>query len=322
MNNCPVCVEPLNVGPVDRPGRDADDYDCPNCGVYSLSWTLASMLASGAYDVSRRAIISYAIRRIERQDNRPLVTADFARSVVEHGELPNAEQRLENVILYLGRVLPEPGAATNLRPSPMRAEIGCITEAASGWILKQVHDLGLVEGIESKAISAPYQLIQATLSVNGWKMYYELLAGGTTSKRAFMAMKFGDAQMDDVFSSCLKSACKRAGFDLVRLDDEPAAGLIDDRLRLEIRRSKFLVADLSHANPGAYWEAGYAEGLGRPVIYTCRKDVFDDHTKRPHFDTNHHLTVVWDPDDLVAAANLLTTVIRVTLSADAKLDDN
>jgi len=33
------------------------------------------------------------------------------------------------------------------------------------------------------------------------------------------------------------------------------------RMRLEIRRSRFAVVDLTHGNRGAYWEAGFAEGL-------------------------------------------------------------
>lgn len=81
-----------------------------------------------------------------------------------------------------------------------------------------------------------------------------------------MAMRFGDEEMDRVFRNYFKPAAKLAGYDLYKLDDEPRAGLIDDRLRLDIRTSRFLIADLSHANKGAYWEAGYAEGLGRPVF--------------------------------------------------------
>ena len=137
-----------------------------------------------------------------------------------------------------------------------------------------------------------------------------------------MAMKFGDPELDAVFKDYFKLAVHQAGFNLQRLDDEPRAGLIDDRMRLEIRTSRFLIADLTHANAGAYWEAGYAEGLGRPVIYTCRKDVFDDEKKRPHFDTNHHLTVIWDPAALDDAMAQLKTVIRVTLPAEAKLEDD
>lgn len=95
--------------------------------------------------------------------------------------------------------------------------------------------------------------------------------------------------------------------------------LIDDRMRVEIRRSRFMLADLTHSNNGAYWEAGYAEGLGIPVIYTCKKAVFDE--RKSHFDTNHHLTVMWHGDNATVTEELKAT-IRATLPAEAKLDDH
>jgi nucleoside 2-deoxyribosyltransferase len=97
--------------------------------------------------------------------------------------------------------------------------------------------------------------------------------------------------------------------------------LIDDRLRVEIRQSRFLLADLTHHNKGAYWEAGFAEGLGKPVIYLCRKDVFEDKSQGTHFDTNHHLTVVWDLENLGEAAEKLKATIRATLPGEAQISD-
>ena len=123
-----------------------------------------------------------------------------------------------------------------------------------------------------------------------------------------MAMKFGDAELSGFFSHHLKPATKRAGFDLFKLDDQPKAGLIDDRMRIEIRTSRFLIADLSHANPGAYWEAGFAEGLGKPVLYLCEQQKFDE--RKTHFDTNHCTTVTWGGTklDAVFGKELLATL--------------
>ena len=110
-----------------------------------------------------------------------------------------------------------------------------------------------------------------------------------------------------------------AGFELFKSDDELRAGLIDDQLRVQIQSSDFLIADLTHDNPGAYWEAGYAEGLGKPVIYTCEQEKFKSHPS--HFDTNHHLTVLWDKNEPERAGNLLKATIRATLPLLAKLED-
>jgi len=133
-------------------------------------------------------------------------------------------------------------------------------------------------------------------------------------------MEYGDEELDAVVRDHWKAAVHETGFDLRRLDDQPAAGLLDDRLRVEILTSRFLIADLTHRNAGAYWEAGFAEGLGKPVIYSCRRDVFDE--KGTHFDTNHHLTVIWEPNDLDRSCEALKATIRATLPAEARMEDN
>ena len=46
---------------------------------------------------------------------------------------------------------------------------------------------------------------------------------------------------------------------------------------------------------GVYYEAGYAMGLGLPVIWTVRSDREND----MHFDTKQYGLIIWDtPEDL------------------------
>jgi hypothetical protein len=44
---------------------------------------------------------------------------------------------------------------------------------------------------------------------------------------------------------------------------------IDDRIIAEIRLARFVIADVTGARPSVYYEAGFADGLGTPVIWTC-----------------------------------------------------
>ncbi len=134
-------------------------------------------------------------------------------------------------------------------------------------------------------------------------------------------MGFSEAPTDELFRGHFKPAALRAGFELLRLDEEPVAGPIDERLRVEIRRSAFLVADLSCANQGAYWEAGFAEGLGKPVIYSCEQSVWDDPKTKPHFDTNHLHTIIWAREEMAVAGEKLMDTIRNTLPNLAKMED-
>ncbi|RLB07287.1 MAG: hypothetical protein DRG59_06600 [Deltaproteobacteria bacterium] len=150
-----------------------------------------------------------------------------------------------------------------------------------------------------------------TLSFKGWDHYENLRLGKTSYRKAFMATKFGDEVLDNVVEKVFKPCVKQAGFELFRLDDEPRAGLIDDQLRVAIQNSDFLIADLTHDNLGSYWEAGYAEGLRKPVIYTCEKEKFEK--EKTHFDTNHHLTIIWDKNNPDTAGERLKATIRATL---------
>src|SRR2546425_7151655 len=64
---------------------------------------------------------------------------------------------------------------------------------------------------------------------------------------------------------------------------------ICDRILSEIRRSQFMIADFTKQRPGVYFEAGFAMGLGRPVVWTCR----EDDVASLHFDTRQYNHVLW-----------------------------
>jgi hypothetical protein len=318
---CPVCSEAL-PNPPQASDSTVSWFDCPNCGPFHLTDSMLAVLGDPSKTARQRAVLSHAIRRMQRGGEIPTINTYLADQIWREDWLPTVAEQFDNLILYLGGTLSEPGAKMDLHAAQMRAVLGSITAGAAGWVLDTCRTLNLIEGIPIQSFSDPISMLGATLHPAGWVRFQELQHQAVNSRRAFMAMRFGDQELDRVFFEHFKPAVKRAGFDLIKLDEEPRAGLIDDRLRLEIRRSRFLVADLTHGNPGAYWEAGYAEGLGRPVIYTCRQDVFEDPHAKPHFDTNHHLTVVWNAGDAASAAAQLTTTIRVTLPREARLIDD
>jgi nucleoside 2-deoxyribosyltransferase len=87
----------------------------------------------------------------------------------------------------------------------------------------------------------------------------------------------------------------------------------------EIRRCRFLIADLSDGSAGAYWEAGFAEGLGKPVIYISMER--SDGSTETHFDTNHRHTIPWSLAKIDETARRLKAVIRKTLLGDATQED-
>jgi hypothetical protein len=103
------------------------------------------------------------------------------------------------------------------------------------------------------------------------------------------------------------------------LTDHQRAGLIDDQIRAALISARFVVADLTHESFGAYWEAGFADGRGLDVIYTCKREAWQK--AKTHFDTNHMTTVLWSPSDLKSSEDEMVGIIRATLRAEAKQSD-
>lgn len=77
----------------------------------------------------------------------------------------------------------------------------------------------------------------------------------------------------------------------IRIDKESPLGGLVERIKEEIRRARFVVADLTDERPSCYFEAGYAEALGRPVIFTAsRESVMNPGTETViHFDIHQNV---------------------------------
>ncbi len=157
------------------------------------------------------------------------------------------------------------------------------------------------------------------LTFDGWERFEKLTRETIESRLAFMAMGYSNPNVARAFGECFVPAVAATGFELRRLDQKPKAGLIDVRMRAEIRTARFLVADLTDENRGAYWEAGFAEGLGRPVFYTCEQSKFE--RVKTHFDTEHLQTIKWSLDNLDDPAQELKATIRNELPTEANLRD-
>ena len=118
----------------------------------------------------------------------------------------------------------------------------------------------------------------------------------SSSSQAFMAMWF-DPSMDEVWKQGFEPGIKRSGYDPVRIDQKQHVNKIDDEIISEIRRSRFVVADFTQGETGArggvYYEAGFAHGLGIPVIFTRRKD-----SGETHFDLRQYNCIFWQDNDL------------------------
>ena len=115
--------------------------------------------------------------------------------------------------------------------------------------------------------------------------------------------KHGDQEQQRIFKeydqrfAVVEEALSEAGAVAIRIDKEHALEDLVGRIKKEIRSAQFIVADLTDERPSCYFEAGYAEALGKKVIYVASKQSvakpgtktvihFDIHMNMNNF-TNH-----------------------------------
>jgi hypothetical protein len=324
LNNvCDVCgTTPVAVQPP-LDGLPSHGRDCPRCGKFWLVGTAAEALRQLILrGVINKSVLSHRLRRRFDARQNPIVLYETDLQLyVGDTALPKPQEQTDNLILWIGDSQKTPDDWAQGTPQRIAAIVGAAKttdrsdEPGFNWLYSQIAGSGLFDKTDSNNGSE----IRLRLKMTGWKLYDELRKRVLESHTAFMAMKFGDQTMDKVLIQCFKPAVKLAGFELRALNEKQSAGLIDNQIRAAIRSARFVVADLTHDNNGAYFEAGFAEGVGLPVIYTCEAKKFT--AKKTHFDTNHLVTIPWTEENLADAASRLTATVRATLPAEAKLTD-
>lgn len=132
------------------------------------------------------------------------------------------------------------------------------------------------------------------ITPDGWKRLRELARKSQDSNHAFVAMSFAP-ELFTAWENGIKLALEDLGFIPIRIDQTHGEDKIDDRIIAEIRKSSLLVADFTGHRGGVYFEAGFALGLGIPVVWTCKRE--DE--KNTHFDTRQQQHLFWEtPEDL------------------------
>jgi len=132
------------------------------------------------------------------------------------------------------------------------------------------------------------------ITAKGWQRLRELAKTGRDTNRAFVAMSFAP-EVQPVWVNGIKPALEALGYIPTRIDQTDADDKVDDRILAEIRRSGLLIADFTGHRGGVYFEAGFAMGLGIPVIWTCQQTDIE----KAHFDTRQYQHLLWEkPEDL------------------------
>jgi hypothetical protein len=286
--------------------------ECKTCGVYEIVGPLAKQCwenVGGFPKINRPYLVSGTARealekfkRDPRLRNVPCISSgDDLRRIVS--EAPrDVHSRARKLLAAIDRKSSEFGEFVKLIPAVDRP----LGYAAS--VKEFVHLLHLLE--EQKWIELLGTMDVQTVKLN-WRGIDELQSRALEIEgltEAFVAMWFDDS-VKPAFTEAIGPAVSAAGWKPIRVDFTNYNGDVVDEVLARIRRSRFLIADLTAHRGGVYFEAGFAFGLGRDVIFTCRKDAIKD----LHFDLRNYNFIAWTADALDAFGDRLRNRIEATI---------
>ena len=136
----------------------------------------------------------------------------------------------------------------------------------------------------------------------------ELQKNINNNKDIFVAMAFNPNTNST--REAIRAGIKGAKFSEKFLDEIIHNQQIVPYMMRLIRDCRFLIMDITEPNYGAYYEAGYALGLGKEVIITCRQDIFskkiykdelEEKALKPHFDILQKQILVWENEEDLSA---------------------
>ncbi|MDR0919091.1 MAG: hypothetical protein LBM93_07565 [Oscillospiraceae bacterium] len=145
-------------------------------------------------------------------------------------------------------------------------------------------------------------ILQFRLSSSGVFHTESLIFANDESNQIFIAMKFNypeSKKLRKSFINCVKVACLKGSngkFEAIILPDKEYNGGISDRIKYEIKRSKAVIVDYTYDNQNVYFEAGFADALGLPIIRCCDQkwaDKVGGLEKAIRFDERHNNLITW-----------------------------
>ncbi len=260
-SNCPICEDPFCEA--DNTSGDRVRFGCATCGTYSVSRSALVQFSHSDDDLSlpKRAAISHRLRVATDQGQEPLLTTYDLDDLKANVRLPSPAQQAMNIVRFVGDSIAREGKPLSEFPRDVHAIVGSPSRDFALRIVRQLRNQGLIEAIPSGTMDSAYEVMEVDLTLTGWEQYEAEQQGHLSSNYGFIALKFGDSVLDPFLRDVIKPAVATMGIALEDMRDAARAGVIDNVMRARIRDAAFVLVDLTHANEGAYWEAGYAEGL-------------------------------------------------------------
>lgn len=288
---CPICkLEAKDIRVWDFGERTT--LECARCGKFTITRTAAAMAASRQLGPKLSAWLR---ERFESGSEVPEINSNTLNEV--EAALPNYRVSEKQLLLLRAfeRRTSFPGQAINVVPQFDYSLAWAAGEKEFLYLLRSLIERGLVRRTDGPSDLNDSFVFEFEITSGGWSFLDEHARPGVISDQVFVAMSFA-IELKPAWEDAISPSLVKAQFRPYRVDAEPHIDRIDTKIITEIRNSRFLVADVTQQRPGVYFEAGYALGLGLPVLWCVRADDL----RNVHFDTRQYNHIVWEDEQHLA----------------------
>lgn len=265
---CPLCGQPAEVYRAKQAPQPFEG-NCEVCGDVRIT----SSAVEKAGRQNKKYLVSAWSRRRPADAPVDLLGDDDIDALLKDTPNLSVLDKLDQTLSVIASMTPVPGTASRFRGSHDYPLIYAQEPGEAYFYLRELGELGYIR----------HDPPSATMLAKGYHRLFEMQHASRQSRFAFVAMSF-DPSMNEVYDTAIAPAIQESGFEPVRIDREEHVNRIDDEIIGRIRGSRFVVADFTCQRAGVYFEAGFMLGLGRTVIWMCKKDEMT----RLHFDTRQY----------------------------------
>lgn len=267
-------------------GTERHYIECDRCGRY-ISSSFENLGFRTMSDEEKAMLTAYTRELFEYNSPAPELDVLAAQNqidvIVQSYKKKSINDKLENLIRFLAKQTSYFGEEINI---DFRKDFP-ITYSKTTDEIENIfflcRDLNL---IKIQGIQGPEQ--PAKLTLRGWQKSEEIKELGTFSKKCFVAMSCNE-ELREIYEEGIKKAIEEAGYQPIFIEREEHNEKICDLIISEIRSCKFLIADVTGQRQNVYYEAGFAHGLKKDVIWTCSKNEIEN----AHFDTRQYNHIVY-----------------------------